>query len=357
MLDSEVFSQFAPISDLKGPFLSEILRQVRVISVAKGTMLFKRGKILTDHFFLLEGEVDLINNEFGVERVKSGTERANRVLNTYSPTAVSAVAKTHVRYCTLNADILAKQLARAKNPSAGLKSPAASDATAGSDNCDPGIEVGELSDSKDWMTCLLQSPLFTRIPWSQLQELFNKFETIEVICGEKIIREGAPGDYFYVLAAGSAVVTNRLGSVDLELKEGDYFGEEALISAAPRNASVSMSSAGVLKRLSAEDFATLVREPVIKYVDWRNLEAMKKPLKIIDVRLPMEFRASHLSGSVNMPLSRLRESLQDLGQATLYAISDEAGPRADIAAYILCQAGFDAVILKNAAQSQLSEVS
>jgi CRP-like cAMP-binding protein len=353
MSQSEIFSQFSPISALTGPFLSEVARQARLVSVPKGTMLFKRGKILADHYFLLEGDVDLINNEFGVEKVKSGADRSRRALNTHSPTVVSAVAKTHVRYFTLNIDWLARQIAQAKAPP-----PAAAEAPQQSDNPEAGIEVGELADAKDWMACLLKSPLFARIPWSQLQELFARFETVEVPAGERLIREGARGDYFYVLAAGSALVTDRSGSVDLELKEGHYFGEEALISDAPRNASVIMCTDGVVKRLSGEDFCDLVRQSIIQYADWDALEAQKKPVKILDVRLPMEFRAGHLEGSVNVPLSRLRDSLDDLGAGTLYAISDEAGPRANIGAYLLCQAGFDAVVLKNAAAPQLlSEVS
>lgn len=353
MSDSEVFSQFLPINDLNGQFLSEVIRQTRVVTVPKGTMLFKRGKILSDYYYLLEGEVDLINNEFDVERVKSRTERARKVMNTQSPTVVSAVAKTHVRYCIVNADVLAKQLMLAKNPNP-LAAPAAE---SGLSSSEPGIEVGDLGDSKDWMTCLLQSHLFTRIPWAQLQELFNKFEAIPVESGEKVIREGARGDYFYVLAAGTAVVTNRSGSVDLELKEGDYFGEEALLSDAPRNASVTMTSAGVLKRLCAQDFASLVRQSVIQYLDWRKLDALQKSYKLIDVRMPLEYRAGHLPESLNMPLSRLRDNLGDLGQGSLYVISDEAGPRAEIAAYILCQAGFEVVVLKNAAAAPLSAVS
>src|SRR5690606_16309144 len=108
----------------------------------------KRGKILADHYFLLEGDVDLINNEFGVEKVKSNSERSRRALNTHSPTVVSAVAKTHVRYFTLNIDWLARQIALAKNPPA-----TASEAQAASDSSEVGIEVGELADAKDWMAC------------------------------------------------------------------------------------------------------------------------------------------------------------------------------------------------------------
>lgn len=348
MSESEVFSQYSPINALSGQFLSEVAKQARLVSAPKGTMLFKRGKILADHYFLLEGEVDLINNEFGVEKVKSSAERSRRALNTHSPTVVSAVAKTHVRYFTLNIDWLARQISAGKSPA-----PTASNAAPANDNAEAGIEVGELADDQDWMACLLKSPLFSRLPWSQVQELFTRFETIEVRAGEKLIREGARGDYFYVLAEGSALITDRSGSVDLELKEGHYFGEEALISDAPRNASVIMLTNGVVKRLSGEDFCSLVRQSVIQYANWDALEAQKKRIKILDVRLPMEYRAGHIEDSVNVPLSRLRDGLEDLSAGTLYAISDEAGPRADIGVYLLCRAGFDAVVLKSASVPQL----
>lgn len=353
MSEIEVFSRFLPINTLKGQFLSEVVRQARVVSVSKGTMLFKRGKILADHFYLLEGEVDLINNEFGVEKVKSGEERARRALNAQSPTVVSAVAKTHVRYVTINAEFLATQIALANKPAESAVKPMESH-----ESSEAGIEVGELSDSNDWMACLLQSPLFSRIPWAQLQELFSRFESLEVKAGDRLIKEGALGDYFYVLAEGSALVFDRAGSVKVELKEGSYFGEEALISEARRNASVIMLTDGVVKRLGADDFLALVRQSVIQYVDRDTLEGQRKPVKYLDVRLPIEFRAGHVEGSINVPLSRLRDSLQDLASANLYAISDEAGPRADIAAYLLCQAGFEAVVLKGAAEyCAASEVS
>lgn len=273
MSENEIFSRFSPICALTGQFLSDVPKQARLISVPKGTMLFKRGKILADHYFLVEGEVDLINNEFGVEKVKSGADRSWRALNTHSPTVVSAVAKTHVRYFTLNIDWLARQIAQANNPKSAASQ---TDGQPATETSDAGIEVGELSDAKDWMACLLQSPLFSRLPWTQLQDLFGRFETLEVPAGERLIREGARGDYFYVLAAGTALVTNRSGSVDLELKEGSYFGEEALISDAPRNASIIMCTPGVVKRLSAADFTDLVKRSVVQYVDDKALEKQKK---------------------------------------------------------------------------------
>lgn len=345
MTKIEIFRQFSPLNSLSGQFLSDVVKQCRVYTAPKGTMLFKRGKILADHFFLLEGEVDLINNEFGVEKVKSGAERSTKPLNSLSPTAVSAVAKTAVRYFTINMDLLSRQIAAANRP---VEAEVASEHFT-YDNGEIGMEVGDLSDATDWMACLLQSPLFSRIPWGQVHELFSRFETIGVSAGERLIREGAEGDYFYVLASGKALVSDRSGSVHLELSQGHYFGEESLISKAPRNASVVMLTDGMVKRLSREDFTSLVTSTVIQKIERKALDKQKKPVKFLDVRLPMEYRAGHLDGSINIPLSRLRDGLQDLGPTNFYVVSDEAGPRADIAVYLLCKAGFDAAVLKDAA--------
>lgn len=352
MLKHDFLRQFAPFQGLNDKILSKVTKKVRVGAAAKGNIIFKRGKILSDLFFLVEGEVDLINNEFGIEKVKRGTDRQAYPLNQVSPTLASAIAKSPVKYFTINASWLEKEIAAANQP----PGEALSD-TDGFGNLGE-MKVADLTDSHDWMSCILQSPVFSKIPLTQLQELFARFEKVSVTEGERVLKEGAKGDYFYVVAYGSCRVTNRSGSVDVELSAGDYFGEEALIGQAPRNASVIMTSDGVLKRLNAEDFLELVKAPTIKFINPDEVESLKKPFTILDVRMPIEYRTDHLPGTVNVPLSRLRNCLEDLRQGTSYLVSAEAGARAEIAAYILCQAGFDVAVLNGSSFRQpLSQVS
>ncbi len=324
MVIEEVLRQFSPINALEGQLLSQVAEKAQVVVAKKGTLMFKRGKVITEYVFLMEGEVDLINNEFGAEKVVAGSERARMALNMESPTSVSAIAKSSVRYLIIDMNFLDQLLA------------------------DEQSEVTGHSGEVDWMTSMLQSPLFNRIPSSQLQELFKAFESVPVDKGERVIREGARGDYFYVLAAGTAVVSSVSGHVNLELSPGQYFGEEALISDAPRNASVTMTSRGLVKRLSATDFEVLLKNPVLSYVEASQVQSLSRPHKILDVRLPLEYRVEHVPGSVNVPLSRLRKTMQELSANSIYLVSDEAGPRADTAVYLLCQAGLDARILKDA---------
>jgi hypothetical protein len=96
---------------------------------------------------------------------------------------------------------------------------------------------------------------------------------------------------------------NKEGIKLAELLVGDSFGEEALISGARRNATVTMLTDRTLMRLGNDDFQTLLNEPML---EWLDQEAAAKVNAAggqwLDVRLPSEFEASHKDGAVNVPL-------------------------------------------------------
>src|SRR5690606_27478478 len=101
-------------------------------------------------------------------------------------------------------------------------------------------------------------------------------ENLEAEAGSLIVKEGEPGDYFYVLERGRARVVNRAGDHLAELGPGDYFGEEALVGETTRNASVEMISDGSLMRLEKQDFSALLQEPVMKLVRAEDLRQQFK---------------------------------------------------------------------------------
>ncbi|WP_075185573.1 cyclic nucleotide-binding domain-containing protein [Teredinibacter haidensis] len=345
MLDIQTLKNFIPFNGLEDDYLKEALEKIEVQEYGKGQMLFKRGRAVSSKFYLLDGQVDLINSAFYVSTVLGQSATANNTLNPDSPTLCSAVAKSPtVRVFSIDAESLDRITAWSQSAVA--------------DNFDDfeystgEFEVEELGEEGgDWMAALLQAPLFSKVPLTQVQELFLRFEDVSLKKGEAVIKEGERGDYFYVLVSGSARVHNRSDSVDLVIHPGQFFGEESLLGDTPRNASVEMLSSGRLKRLNAENFNALLKAPVVRYVEDQSLEKLDKPYKLLDVKMPMEYRIHHMPGAINIPLSRLRSSLSELGRTNIYIVPDDAGSRADIAAHLLCQAGFDALILKNASQS------
>lgn len=335
MFNHVTLSQYSPFNIMSRELLVDIVSSAKFVTVSKGSMLFKRSKQLESSIFLLEGDVELIDNQFGAEKVKAGSIRAKRALNFENPTKVSAVAKSSVTYFTLNSEYI-ERMVTAESELASLN------------DC----SRRAVDESYDWMSDVLHSPVFSRIPSKVLQSLFTKFEKMYAEEGEVVVKEGDEGDYFYVLSSGTAEITNHAGNLSLKISAGEYFGADALISMAPRNATVTMCENGVLQRLDKEDFVALVQSPVVKYMDPESLSAIPNEYKIIDVRMPIEYRMAHYPGSINVPLTRLRKTLTELGQDQTYLISDEAGARTDVAAYILCQAGFDAVVLSGASPDQ-----
>ena len=66
---------------------------------------------------------------------------------------------------------------------------------------------------------------------------------------------------------------------------------------------------------------------------------------IIDVRMPEEFDERAIKGSINMPLSRLREYAPELDKEKSYLCYCNTGERSAAAAYILTKLGFEAFAL------------
>jgi CRP-like cAMP-binding protein len=83
-------------------------------------------------------------------------------------------------------------------------------------------------------------------------------EREEVAPGTAIVREGEPGDRFYVVFAGMLSVTNSIGPRTL-LRPGDYFGEVAVTMDIPRTATVSAITPAVVASCDRETFDEFLR--------------------------------------------------------------------------------------------------
>ena len=177
----------------------------------------------------------------------------------------------------------------------------------------------------------------------------RRFERIEAKKGEVVIREGAQGDYYYLIEFGRCQVERTVGGVSLtlaELKSGDTFGEEALVSEAKRNATVTMKTDGVLLRLSKQDFNELLREPLLRRI---NMEQAKQKVlggaEWIDVRYMSEYQYDKLSGALNIPLSEIRNVFGALDMDKEYIVYCQSGRRSSAAAFLLAQRGYNVYLL------------
>ena len=105
-------------------------------------------------------------------------------------------------------------------------------------------------------------PLFRGLEDSMLEGLAKRFKSVQIPAGERIVGEGEPGREMFIIAAGKVEIyrENKSGQpAVLGVSEaGNYFGEVALLTGEPRNASVRALTAALLLRLDKTDVDALL---------------------------------------------------------------------------------------------------
>lgn len=350
-LTHELLARFSPFNTLAYEYLSKVIEKASLKEYSKGAIIFKRGRELSESLYLVSGSVDLIDSQFAVTPITSEDESHKVPLNSVSPTKVSAVAKSPVVILSVESDFSDLVLAWSESGNEETGSENINETASKQD------ETSEFDEAEegDWMSSLLQSPFFNKIPPGNIRQLFMRFKSQKVAADEVVIKEGERGEFFYVLEAGSARVQDKQGNLLAALRPGDYFGEEALVGDTTRNATIKMLTAGKLMCLEKSDFLTLLQEPVRRFIAYDELvkdQESENRYQLIDVRLPLERRFQSVPNSRNIPLSQLRKNLPSLDQSQIYVVTDDAGRRADVAAQLLNQAGYETLILREASLHQ-----
>jgi putative ABC transport system ATP-binding protein len=102
---------------------------------------------------------------------------------------------------------------------------------------------------------LVKSALFEGIAISTLTKIAERMRKETHPAGTRIIQEGEVGDRFYLVSSGQLnVVLEPNNQRVAELQKGDYFGEAALITGRPRNASIDAVTDVTLYSLDATTF-------------------------------------------------------------------------------------------------------
>jgi len=229
----------------------------------------------------------------------------------------------------------------------------------------PAREDGESGDVADWRAMsgifdarLLTLGTFANLPAANIDSLLACFKRQFVRAGEVIVRQNTPGDYYYVIERGRAQVTREVAGAQIEVAElesGDAFGEEALIAETVRNATVTMKSDGDLLRLDGADFVRLLRAPLLRSID--AAEARRRiaaGARLLDVRLPVEFRHDGLPGAINVPLNEIRDGLPDLQKDREYIVYCQTGRRSSAATFLMSQRGLHASLLQGGIKTMMA---
>jgi CRP-like cAMP-binding protein len=125
----------------------------------------------------------------------------------------------------------------------------------------------QVSDMKAHRRNLLRRvPLLVDMTDQELDRVAGSLRPERFSAGETVVRQGEAGEKFYVIEQGSASVW-QAGEDGLEVKlnrlgPGQYFGEAALVTHAPRNATVRAETPLALLSLDHDEFDRLVKQHV-----------------------------------------------------------------------------------------------
>jgi len=341
----DTLTAFIPLDSLKRENLTALAKKTQIKDLQSGQILFKEGDREKRTYYLLAGNLKLSNKSGSTKTIEAGTTESRIPLIPVLPRHYTVTADSAVQFISIDTDLLDVMLTWDQTGH---------------------YEVSELNDgdepaSNDWMTTLLQSKTFQLIPPGNIQAIFMRMQQVNYSAGDVVIKQGDEGDFFYVITKGTCTVTretplNDEGIQLAELHDGDTFGEEALISEAKRNATVTMLTDGAVMRLGKDDFNKLLNEPIINWTDYDEAkEIVANGGYWLDVRLPSEFEAFHEEGAINIPLYFMRLKLNTLDPGKTYVLCCDTGRRSSAGTFILNESGFNTRVLRGGLNSNQLE--
>lgn len=337
-VSTQELAKFTPLNCLSPENLKEIANKTALEKCSAGRYIFKKGDNDNSNVYLVKGQADVLDEKTVVRSIEAGKDSAFNPIAHGQPRNYSLRASTDCEYICVDSNLLDLMMTWTQTGN---------------------YHVEEISDDEDdWMSQILNAKAFHRVPPANIQAIFMKMEMVDYNAGDVVIQQGDTGDYFYIIKSGRALVTrpspaNPKGAKLAELHPGDNFGEEALLSDAKRNATITMLSKGQLVRLSKNDFISLLNEPSLKKVSYEQAkqQVASGTAAFLDVRLPQEYAAAHISNSENLPFMFMRMKMKNLDSSKQYILYCDTERRSSAAAFILNDNNFDAAILTDGINS------
>lgn len=327
---------YQPFTLLSRERLSEVVNIVRFVEMRKGEIFQITGGKSHDYLFVVEGQLEIIYSGAIKSIAGPADTRKRPVLLPPTPSTSTLVAREDSIICHADRDLLDKLI-----------------------SWDEVVQMMEDTDVEmhRLMDKVRNSLVFRRLPLETVEMAFKRMKCMDVKQGQEVIRQGEQGDAYYIITEGTAEVYQR-GIYDdkphkvADIKEGDAFGCEALISGSTRNETVRMTSHGNLLVLDKQAFEDLISTPLIKTVHPSIARTMLETgYSLIDVRYSEEYDEHHIPGATLIPLYELRNRVHELDKSKKYIVYCHGGSRSAIATLVLTQNQYDVVSLEGGIRS------
>jgi CRP-like cAMP-binding protein len=327
--DLYLLQRLQPLSSLPITALQELAGQAHIEMFREDECIFEQGAKDTRMMFLLQGSIEIITGK-RKHLLMHTSPLARQPVSVYSPRPVTARAKGRCSVLVIDTELVNTLLAAQ----------------------DSGYHVEEFDIDGDihTFTHLLKTPDLLKLPPNDMAMVLANLEQVEVEAGEVVLWQGDNDPWYYILLTGAARVTRLPGSSAqemtlAELRPGCRFGEEALITGQPRNATITMLSNGSLLRLHGDIFRQHVVEPFVPQIDENQaLNLVRRGSVLIDVRNESAYRNNGLGLNIPLPMLRLKMNRLEPDKPCIFVCDN--GRLSQAAAFVARQQGLDACIVR-----------
>lgn len=353
----ELLRRLQPLAQLDADRLRELVAICHLESIALGNiplgMLERNGQLI----YLVQGELLLRFANHSTAVIVGGCDDGQRPLGKWQVPPIAARAITNIQLICFDEDMLDIMLTWDQMLPSSARPGSVDEKSANSGKA-----------STDWRlmsgmftTQNLTRGAFAALPPAHIDQLLQRFQRITVKRGDVVVRQGEPGDHYYLIESGRCQVTRLVAGTPMtlaEIKPGDVFGEEALVTESTRNATVTMKTDGVLLRLDKQDFIELLRAPLLHSLSQAEARRHAEAGAVwLDVRFPAEYQFDGIKGARNLPLDEIREAYAALDPQKEYIVYCQSGRRSSAAAFLLSKRGFRASLLEGGLSAKVQRGS
>jgi len=316
---------YFPFNHLSPERLQEIVNHIRIIELQQDEILQMRGSRSQDYLYLMEGEIDLICQ--GQIRTISNPEDTQRspILLPDENNSCSIIAKTNCIISHANRDILDTIIAW-------------------------DYISHETRKAVQHLDIIRNTLVFQRLPIEYIQSAFSRMKPSSFVKGETI--SANKSDAYYLIINGKAEV-QQFDNLQQKFKRvavlgiGDIFGDEAQVAGKSSNETVTILEDSEILILGKADYEELKSRPKVQTVQAQVAKTMlDNGYKLLDVRYPEEYAASHIADAQLVPLSELSSQIKQLNKKQPYILYCHSGPRSAVASLILHENNFETLLLE-----------
>lgn len=330
MVDSEILANLSPLNEMPPKNLAEVATRAKIKQFKKGEYLFREGYSDRHTFYVIKGRIALLSEANVVKTIDGGTDDATCPLAAELPRKFTARVQSTSTVVMIDTSVLDFHLGKSTVNT---------------------YEVNDIhtQDDSDWMTRILQSEAFSKLPPICLQKMLSGVTEATYEAGDMVIEKGQQTDHYFIVKSG---VCCESEDIEQEWRCGDAFGAAGLLLAEGQPHKIIMKSSGQLMLLPKADFHELCYEPLVNYTDGSTVqEHIDNGCKWLDIRSASLRLGSSLRDSLCIQFAELKSKISPLNNFQAYIVVGETPEQSGVGTFFLIQHGLNAFSYNDHASS------